>query len=100
MKSRFDWVKDDPCYGCKHAKRLKDDQINGMFGRRFGCTSPGRINGLKNCAARAIENDCIDTAIAALTDVRTMHDDFARKGYFDCSGSLAPACYEKEEKKQ
>lgn len=96
MTDTFDWAKDDPCYGCRHAKRLKDDQINGMFGRRFGCTRLGRVDGLKNCATRAIENDNIGTAIAALTDVSTMQDDFARKGYFDCSGSLAPACYEKE----
>ena len=93
----FDWVKDDPCYGCKHAKRLKDDEVNGMFGRRFGCTRLGRISGVKSAAVRSIEHDELREAAELVSLARDMRCDFVRKGYFECSGSIAPACFERDD---
>lgn len=98
MKGEFNWIEDDPCHGCRHAKRLNDDQINGIFGRRFGCANRGRIDGLRNAAVRAIVRNDLNEAQTLIGNARDMWDDFTRKGYFECSGSLAPACYEKEEK--
>lgn len=99
MNGELDWVKADPCYGCRHAKRLDDRQIDGMFGRRFGCVNRGRIDELKNEAVMAVARNELDEAQTLIGNARDMWDDFTRKGYFECSGSLAPACYEKEEKK-
>lgn len=101
MKAKFDWVKDDPCYGCKHAVRLPEEQVNGIFGRRFGCTSVNRRNHLIGQAYKILETDwdmmSVRKAYDLLGVIVAADRRYLEDGHYDCLDSIAPWCKEKED---
>lgn len=102
MTGKFDWVKDDPCYGCKHAVRLPDEEVNGIFGRRFACRSVKRRNGLIEQAVKILEQSgwdmiSIKRVYDLLGTIVTMDREFLEKGHYPCDDGIAPWCKELEE---
>ena len=101
MKGKFDWVKDDPCYGCKHAVRLPDEQVNGIFGRRFACKSVKRRNGLIEQAYKILEQGwdmiSVKKAYDMLGPIVTADREFLETGHYPCNDGIAPWCKEKED---
>lgn len=101
MKAKFDWVKDDPCYGCKHAVRLPDEQVNGIFGRRLACTSVKRRNGLIEQAYKTLERGwdmvSVKRAYDILGPIVTADRELLETGHYPCNEGIAPWCKELEE---
>ena len=98
MKTTFNWVKDDPCYGCKHAKRLNDENLQ-LFSRRFGCTNSKRREDLVSHAAELLkmrDHNAISIAYKELGQAIDMDNDFLNDGHYACSESVVvPSCFEK-----
>jgi len=101
MTKKFDWIKDDPCYGCKHAVRLPDEQVNGIFGRRFACKSVNRRNGLLTRACKILEQGwdmlSVKKAYDLLSSIVSADREFLEKRHYPCSDDIAPQCKELEE---
>ena len=99
MKTTFNWVKDDPCYGCKHVKRLNNDKLQ-IFDRRFGCTNAKRREDLVSHVAELLkmrDHNAISIAYKELGQAIDMDNDFLNDGHYACSESIAPSCFEKSE---
>lgn len=101
MTKKIDWIKDDPCYGCKHAVRLPDEQVNGIFGRRFACKSGNRRDELIERACKILEQGWDMISVKKAYDILGLVVDadreFLEKGHYLCNDGIAPWCKEFEE---
>lgn len=101
LQFKFDWIKDDPCYECRYAVRLPDEQVNGIFGRRFACKSSNRRSRLIEQAYKILEQGwdiiSVNKAYDLLGSIVTADREFLEKGHYPCNDSIAPWCKEKED---
>lgn len=94
----FDYINGDPCSKCRYAKLLEENQVNGMFERRFGCVNTKRREELISEAVKLLESNDTESLIRAANALNAAADmdcQMRDKGYYDCSPSpLIPSCYE------
>ena len=101
MKFDYDYIKDDPCYGCRFAIAKTEEQLNqdGMFSRRFLCMNRNRIEQKELYAIRAIIGHDHRKALSIVSELIQMTE----RGCFllTCEeGPRRPICYRKKESEQ
>lgn len=99
MEKTFDYVKDDPCYGCRFAALKTESEMNtdGMFSRRFLCMNRNRIGPLELSCIQALAAHEYCKALSIVSTLINM----TKRGCFrlECEDSNcgAPFCYQKRE---
>lgn len=98
MKFEYDYIKDDPCYGCRFATEKTEEELNqdGMFSRRFLCMNRDRIEQKEMYAIRAIVVHDHRQALSIVSELIQMTE----RGCFRLTceeGTIRPHCYRKKE---
>lgn len=94
VEMKYDFIKDDPCLGCKFAIKKTDDEIehDGYFTRRYLCMNQDRLLKLKMQVIEAIVTNDFGAASASAAKLYAM----TRRGRLkiDCEDSIVrPFCY-------
>lgn len=98
MEMEFDYVKDDPCYGCRFALPKSDAEmsIDGMFSRRWFCARVDRVESKEMSVVRAIASHDYAQALRIVNELQQM----TKRGlcHLTCEETvLRPMCYQKKE---
>lgn len=101
MEMKFDYIKDDPCYGCRFATEKTEEEMNhdGMLSRRFLCMNRNRIEQKEMYAIRSIVGHDYRKALSMVSELIGM----TAKGCFRLTceeGAIRPMCYQKKENEQ
>lgn len=94
----FNYVTDDPCYGCKFAVRIPDGNVFNPWMRRFGCSCRKRRDDLLRSSRILLEKDsyvAVSEAKDALNTIVKWDEQFKKDGYFECADATVgpPSCY-------
>ena len=98
MEITLDYVKDDPCYGCRFATEKTEEELNqdGGFSRRFLCMNRDRIEPKEMSAIKSIVNHEYGKALSIMSELIQM----TARGCFRLTceeGTIRPHCYRKKE---
>ena len=101
MKFDYDYIKDDPCYGCRFATKKTEEELNqdGLFSRRFLCMNRNRIDMKEMSAIRAIGVHDYSKALSMVSELIGM----TARGCFRLTCEevpIRPICYQKKESEQ
>lgn len=101
MEMTGDYVKDDPCYGCRFAvkKSEKEIQNDGMFTRRFLCANLMRRDEMELEIIRSIVARDYNKAtylLSTLVDALRCGNGLLLK----VVDATVPVCYQKKEEKK
>lgn len=97
MELQYDYVTDDPCYGCRFAVKKTEEQIknDGMLSRRFVCSNLKRRDEMELDIIRAIVERDYNRATHVLS---TLVDSLrCGNGLLKVVEATVPFCYQKKE---
>ena len=104
-KTVVDFIKDDPCYGCKYAVEIPDYLLASMFSRRMGCASGKARDCLVGEAREALGDgtgvgpESVTRAAKYLCMARAADEFFQTHGFYECVDASVghPGCFEGKE---
>ena len=96
----FDYIKDDPCYGCKYAVRIPDSLLPNPWIRRFGCSNRERRDSIVRSAKIFLERNsdvAVEEAKRNLDVVVGMDRLYKKYGFMEAEFVAVgnPGCYVK-----
>lgn len=96
----FDFIKDDPCYGCKFAIKIPDKLLMNPWNRRLGCKNMERRDAAVRSAKIFLERDSsmsVEEAKRNLDAAVEMDASYKKNGFIDCEFPTIghPNCYMK-----
>ena len=97
LKKTFDYVKDDPCYGCRFALMKSQEMLEreGMFTRRFFCTNQCRLTERKMKLIKFVLEDNFTEALRMLNGIMDMC--YERFMFKPSESLIRPWCYNPAE---
>lgn len=100
MELKFDYIKDDPCYGCKYAVRIFDSLLPNPWTRRFGCSNRERRDSIVRSAKIFLERNsdvAVEEAKRNLDAVVEMDRSYKKYGFMEAEFVAVgnPGCYVK-----
>lgn len=96
-----DFIRDDPCHGCKFATLIPDYLLDSYFSRRIGCVNVKRRERLVEKATEILNTSstprAVTEALKYLNGASESDEYFNSHCFYKCEDSIGhPECFEQK----